>query len=204
MSVGDYTTKFEALIRFCPHYSTAEAELSKCVKFEDGLRPEIKQFIAYRQIRRFSDLVDACRIYEKSSQERSNHYKPLSEKKHLGQNRGKPYDRRDQKSKSATAGKGEASGGGKSNSPRCFKCGEAGHRVFECNAENPKCFRCGKPGHSAFECKGSNVICFSCGEPGHISTNCGKHKKESEAAPTTARVFALSGEEEDANTDNLI
>jgi hypothetical protein len=28
MSVGDYAARFEALIRFCPHYSTEEAELS--------------------------------------------------------------------------------------------------------------------------------------------------------------------------------
>jgi hypothetical protein len=64
-----------------------------CVKFEDGLRPEIKQFIAYRQIRQFPYWVDVCRIYEESSQARSNHYKALSEKKRIGQNRGKPYDR---------------------------------------------------------------------------------------------------------------
>ncbi|MCI44090.1 GRAS family transcription factor, partial [Trifolium medium] len=97
MSVGSYSDKFEASIRLCPHYNSTEAEVSKCMKFEDGLRPEIKQFIAYHQIREFPKLVDACRIYEESSQARSNHYKAIHEKKHSGSNRGKPYDRKDQK-----------------------------------------------------------------------------------------------------------
>jgi len=37
MSVVDYATKFEELSSFCPHYTTVGAEVSKCVKFENGL-----------------------------------------------------------------------------------------------------------------------------------------------------------------------
>jgi hypothetical protein len=48
------------------------------------------------------------------------------------------------------------------------------------------------------------MLCFRCGEPGHISISCGKSKKESEAASSSARVFVLGEEEEDVNPGNLI
>ncbi|PNY08434.1 cellular nucleic acid-binding protein [Trifolium pratense] len=191
MSIGDYAAKFEALIRFCPNYNTAEAEVSKCLKFEDGLRPEIKQFIAYRQIRQFPNLVDACRIYEETSQARSNHYKAISEKKHNGQDKGKPYDRDNQQERRQTTGRRETSGGEGPNSQRCYRCGAVGHRAFECKATSPTCFKCGKEGHLANECRSSNVVCFNCKEPRHISTQCQEPKK----AKAEGKVLCLVGEE---------
>ncbi|XP_050897974.1 uncharacterized protein LOC127104872 [Lathyrus oleraceus] len=71
MSVAAYAAKFEELSRFCPHYNAVEAEHSKCLKFENGLRPEIKQFIGYQQIQWFSELVNKCRIYEEDSKARA-------------------------------------------------------------------------------------------------------------------------------------
>ncbi|PNX88317.1 cellular nucleic acid-binding protein [Trifolium pratense] len=199
MSVGDYSAKFEALIRFCPHYNTTGAEVSKCVKFENGLRPEIKQFIAYRQIRQFPDLVDACRIYEETSQARSDHYKAIGERKHNGSNRGKPYDKLkvDQEDKQKATYEREISGGGSPSTPRCFRCGAVGHKIIDCKTENPKCFRCGKSGHFANECR-SSVICYNCWEPGHISTQCDQPKKTSDATPAKGKVFALCGTEPDS------
>jgi len=47
MFVADYETMFEEFSRFCLHYNAAGVESSKCVKFENGLRPKIKQFIGY-------------------------------------------------------------------------------------------------------------------------------------------------------------
>lgn len=47
MTVAEYATKFEELVKFCPHYSGAVVEGSKCIKFENGLCPEIKQCIGY-------------------------------------------------------------------------------------------------------------------------------------------------------------
>ena len=81
MSVPEYAAKFEELSRFCPYINAAHAEVSKCLKFENGLRPEIKQFIGYQQIHQFSSLVTACRIYEDDSKKRASHYKAVSEKK---------------------------------------------------------------------------------------------------------------------------
>lgn len=39
MIVADYAAKFEELSRLCHHYNGAEAKMSKCIKFENGLRP---------------------------------------------------------------------------------------------------------------------------------------------------------------------
>ncbi|XP_057452366.1 uncharacterized protein LOC130744192 [Lotus japonicus] len=72
-TVAEYATKFEELIKFCPHYNTAEAERSKCNKFVNGLRPEIKKVVGYQQIIRFSDLVNRSRIYDEDSRESAAH-----------------------------------------------------------------------------------------------------------------------------------
>ena len=48
MIVVEYVVKFEALVNFCPCYNRVDAETSKCLKFENGLRPEIKQGIGYQ------------------------------------------------------------------------------------------------------------------------------------------------------------
>jgi hypothetical protein len=81
MSVLEYAAKFEELSRFWLYINATEAEVSKCLKFENGLRLEIKQFIGYQQIRQFSLVVTACIIYEDDNKARTNHYKATSEKK---------------------------------------------------------------------------------------------------------------------------
>lgn len=43
--VVEYAAKFNELMKFYPHYNDNAAEVSKCLKFENGLRPEIKQGI---------------------------------------------------------------------------------------------------------------------------------------------------------------
>jgi len=47
MSVTEYAAKFVELAKFYPHYTAETAEFSKCVKFENGLRAEIKRAIGY-------------------------------------------------------------------------------------------------------------------------------------------------------------
>lgn len=44
MIVVEYTSEFEEVVRFCLNYNGAVVEGSKYIKFESGLRPEIKQF----------------------------------------------------------------------------------------------------------------------------------------------------------------
>lgn len=84
-------TKFEDLCRFCHHYNGVDFEGSKCVKFESGIHPEIKQFIKYQEICCFSVLVNKYRIYAEDSRARFAHYKSVNEKKNRNHNRGKLY-----------------------------------------------------------------------------------------------------------------
>ncbi|XP_050885288.1 uncharacterized protein LOC127088774 [Lathyrus oleraceus] len=79
--VVEYAAKFEELIKFCPHYNTANAERSKCLKFVNGLRPDIKKAMGYQQITRFYELVNKSRIYDEDSRGNAAHYKSLHDKK---------------------------------------------------------------------------------------------------------------------------
>jgi hypothetical protein len=170
------------------------AEASKCVKFESGLRPEIKQFIGYQEIRQFSVLVNKCRIYDEDSRARSTYYKSISDKKGKGQDRGKPYMSPADKGVEKVTSGNEQSGGG----VRCYKCGGTGHHIAECKNPTLTCFNCGRTEHSAEERRSKKVVCYNCGEPGHISAKCQKPKK----VQPSGNVFALSGEES-SEPDNL-
>jgi len=56
------STKYKELSRFCPYINAEDDIISKCVKFENGLRPEIYQYIYFHEIRDFDTLVHKCRI----------------------------------------------------------------------------------------------------------------------------------------------
>ncbi|MCI65542.1 cellular nucleic acid-binding protein, partial [Trifolium medium] len=74
-----------------------EAEEDKCVKFENRLRPDIKQFIGFSEIRDFPTLVNKTRICDKDSRAKANYYKATNEKRGKDMGRGKPYDKRGKK-----------------------------------------------------------------------------------------------------------
>ncbi|XP_058765970.1 uncharacterized protein LOC131639493 [Vicia villosa] len=123
--VTAYDAKFGELAKFYQHYDGPNGEFSKCIKFDNGLRPEIKKAISNQNIRVFADLVDSCRIYEEDN---TAHCKMISEKRNKNyQNRGKSYD--------APAGKGKpevaegrqdhrSSGGDAPANVTCFKYGK--------------------------------------------------------------------------------
>ncbi|MCI58035.1 GRAS family transcription factor, partial [Trifolium medium] len=63
------------------------------VKFENGLRPDIKQLIGFSEIMNFPMLVNKSRICDKDSRAKGNYYKAVNEKKGKDFGRGKPYGR---------------------------------------------------------------------------------------------------------------
>ncbi|MCI42772.1 hypothetical protein A2U01_0064009, partial [Trifolium medium] len=73
--------KFESLCAFSPHYNTLEAEDDKCVKFESGLRPDIKHLIGFSQIRDFATLVDKSRICDEDGKTKTSYYKALNDER---------------------------------------------------------------------------------------------------------------------------
>ena len=54
----EYAAKFTELEKLYPHYDGEGVELSKCIKFESGLKYEVKKVVGYQKIRIFSDIVD--------------------------------------------------------------------------------------------------------------------------------------------------
>ena len=128
MSVTAYAAKFVELAKFYPHYTAENAEFSKCIKLENGLRADIKRAIGYQKIRNFSELVSSCRIYEEDTKA---HYKVMSDRRGKGQqSRPKPY--------SALADKGKQKVNDERRPNRrdapteivCFKCGEKCNTPF--------------------------------------------------------------------------
>ncbi|XP_058784063.1 uncharacterized protein LOC131658826 [Vicia villosa] len=196
MSVTDYAAKFTELAKFYPYYDGEGAEFSKCVKFENGLRSEIKNAIGYQQIRVFPNLVDSCRIFEEDN---AAHYKIVSDRRgRQNQQRGKPYDTPAGKGKQRAAPGQRTSGGGAPAPLVCFKCGKAGHKSTYCTDDVKKCFRCGKTGHMMSECRHKELVCFNCGEEGHIGSQCQKPRK----AQAGGKVFALASTQ--TNTEDRL
>jgi hypothetical protein len=74
-SVAEYAAKFEELSRFCPYINAEDAMVSKCVKFESGLRPNIYQYMCIQEIRDFDTLVNKCRMFDDAGRAKANHYK---------------------------------------------------------------------------------------------------------------------------------
>jgi len=94
MTVAEYTAKFEELVRYFPHYQGRNGESSKCVKFLNGLRPEVKQAVNYQGIRQFPILANMCRIWDEDSRERAAHYRkvgPIKTPREGPQMRRRPY-----------------------------------------------------------------------------------------------------------------
>ncbi|XP_050908397.1 uncharacterized protein LOC127122025 [Lathyrus oleraceus] len=159
LSITEYATRFVELAKFYPHYSETTAEFLKCIKFENGLRPEIKQAIGYQHIRRFPELVNNCRIYEDDSKARSTHYKGLSERRgKQNMNSGKRYNAPADKGKQISTDGKRSSEGGSLTPLKCHRCGELGHRVSECKSAMKKCYKCGKLGLIVSSMNGEMVI----------------------------------------------
>jgi hypothetical protein len=197
MSVTEYAAKFVELVKFYPHYAAENAEFSKCIKFESGLRPDIKRAIGYQKIRNFSELVSSCRIYEEDTKA---HYKIVNDRKAKGQSsRPKPYDAPRDKGKQRVNDERRSQKKDVPAEITCYTCNQKGHKSNACPEGVKRCYRCGQKGHITPECKSDDVVCFNCNEKGHISTQCKQPKK----ARTTGRVFALTGTQTE-NEDRLI
>ena len=54
LTVTEYASKFVELEKYYPYYSEETVELSRYIKFENGLRPKIKRAIGYQQVCVFS------------------------------------------------------------------------------------------------------------------------------------------------------
>jgi len=151
MYVAEYAAKYEELSRFCPYINAEDVMVSKCVKFENGLRPEIYHYICFHEIKDFDTLVHKCRMFDDAGKAKLNYYKAVNDKKGKGHGIRKPYNKDKSKQK-------DVGGGSKAN------------------VAEVKCYQCGVFGHYASDCK-KGESCYNCGEAGHLSTKCTKPNK---------------------------
>ncbi|XP_057418806.1 uncharacterized protein LOC130737159 [Lotus japonicus] len=125
MTIGQYAVKFEELAQFHPSYRDAANENSKCIKFENGLRPDIKAAIGYQQIRNFYTLVDKCRIFENDDKQRKEYLKTLGPQKNFrgGIDKKKPVQKAFRSQSSSSSEKNKILRYQPQNPPRCYNCG---------------------------------------------------------------------------------
>lgn len=67
LTVAEYQAKFEELMRFAPNM--IPNELSKARRFQDGLRPTIKERVSILKLERYADVVDRALIAEQNINE---------------------------------------------------------------------------------------------------------------------------------------
>ena len=92
MSVGEYASKFEKLGKYSTFFHHPD-ERMKCIKFGDGIRPELKKAVRILEISDFPTLIHKCRFIE--DMENKHNSKPKNFGPHInkkGYNQGKPYD----------------------------------------------------------------------------------------------------------------
>ncbi|XP_058766216.1 uncharacterized protein LOC131639772 [Vicia villosa] len=109
MTVPEYASKFIELAKYYSHYNNEEAsEFSKCIN----------------------------RIFEEDNIKlKLSHSRELVDKKgNKPMDRGKSYGKGNLKA----GGWKRPSGGDSSYLVRCYRCGEAGHRIHECKSEENK------------------------------------------------------------------
>jgi len=68
MTVVEYVAKFESLARFSCYLKDNPQDDWKAIKFEEGLKPELRSFIGILELRDYLTLVNRCRIAKQKMQ----------------------------------------------------------------------------------------------------------------------------------------
>jgi len=145
MSMQEYVNQFEQLERY---YSQAITEEWRCLKFERGLKHELKKVVTPLRERRFPILVEQAKsaeYLERGPNPVSRHQKNAAEARQMK----KPYNRPQT-----------------SQGPTCYQCGGP-HLKRNCpqitdgvagSGDRRKCFICDKLGHFAYNCRRRRVL----------------------------------------------
>ncbi|KAI5432611.1 hypothetical protein KIW84_020060 [Lathyrus oleraceus] len=145
MTVGEYTRKFESLLKYSEFYRLHPREEWMCEKYQDGLKYDIQRVVLPLHIMRFGELIERClelegidnrkNQYGSGVPTRNNNHKGHFNRGHGGrtQQGGRPYQRptpyHNQDSRRLMF--------------KCYSCGGA-HLNKDCPNRNiGACFRCG-------------------------------------------------------------
>ncbi|RVW45589.1 Retrovirus-related Pol polyprotein from transposon 17.6 [Vitis vinifera] len=144
MTVAQYEAKFTELSRFSPQLIATEEE--KALKFQDGLKPYLKNKISILKLGVYSEVVDRALIVEKDNEELHQYREQQRERNRSDGAHGNQAQRR------STSGKNQNKGKAAQNlDGACPTCGKK-HGDRPCYRETGACFGCGKQGHLIRDC----------------------------------------------------
>ena len=94
--VTEYAARFKNLVKYFPHYQGEAREMTKCVKFINGLGLEVKMMVNCHDIHNFAQLNNMCRVFDEYQREKDAFYRNANaghrkEKNHVTHSYAKPY-----------------------------------------------------------------------------------------------------------------
>ncbi|XP_010648083.1 uncharacterized protein LOC104878882 [Vitis vinifera] len=152
LTMAQYEAKFTELSRFAPQLIATEEE--KTLKFQDGLKPYLKNKISILKLSVYSEVVDRALIAEKDNEELHQYREQQRKRNRNDGAHGNQAQKRFALSRNQNKGKATQNLDG-----ICPTCGKK-HRGRSCYRETGACFGCGKQGHMVRDCPESRKFVF--------------------------------------------
>ncbi|KAA3474134.1 DNA/RNA polymerases superfamily protein [Gossypium australe] len=145
-SVSEYEAEFLRLSRYAQGIVASEHD--RCVRFEDGLRDELRLLIAPQQEREFAVLVEKAKVAEGVKESARQSYDRNKLKRGFGSSgSGGNVQKRFRQSGSNQAGRSTAAN---QRPTQCNRCGK--FHWGECWTGGKGCFECGSLDHRVRDC----------------------------------------------------
>ncbi|XP_027338004.1 uncharacterized protein LOC113851817 [Abrus precatorius] len=201
MTEGEYATKFQELMKYCPHYQHGDRAKDLCAQFEHGLRSDIWAAVSVFQLTDLSTLVSKSRIFEANSRGKTVDTmgaSPVRQDRRPPRFSRGPYSGSNSSQSQGSSSQENSSGSGSGSSSfrgplKCFRCGGP-HMVKDCPQPKITCSNCGKSGHIANE--------WWAAKRNDSSSASQRPESKGSTGPSTGqklsipgRVFAMSGAE---------
>ncbi|KAA3483558.1 DNA/RNA polymerases superfamily protein [Gossypium australe] len=145
-SVSEYEAEFLRLSRYAR--GVVSTEHDRCVRFEDGLRDDLRLLIAPQQVREFAVLVEKAKVAERVRESVRQSYDRSKQKRVVGSSgSGNNAQKRARQSGSIQAGRTMATN---QRPAQCNRCGKS--HWGGCYTGERGCFECGSPDHRVRDC----------------------------------------------------
>ncbi|RVW80717.1 Retrovirus-related Pol polyprotein from transposon 17.6 [Vitis vinifera] len=179
------SVRAEELSRFSPQLIATEEE--KALKFQDGLKPYLKNKISILKLGVYSEVVDRALIAEKDNEELHQYREQQRKRNRSDGAHGNQAQRR------STSGRNQNKGKAAQNlDGACPTCGKK-HGGRPCYRETGACFGCGKQGHLIRDCPENRK--FITGKPKE------ENKEDKQKPKAQGRVFAMTHRDAQATSD---
>ncbi|RVW85873.1 Retrovirus-related Pol polyprotein from transposon 17.6 [Vitis vinifera] len=165
-------------------------EEEKALKFQDGLKPYLKNKISILKLGVYSEIVDRALIAEKDNEELHQYREQQRKRNRSDGAHGNQAQRR------STSGRNQNKGKAAQNlDGACPTCGKK-HGGRPCYRETGACFGCGKQGHLIRDCPENRK--FITGKPKE------ENKEDKQKPKAQGQVFAMTHRDAQATSDVVI